>query len=138
MAFLTFDCTCNRQFLFALLKYRARYSGPRPLHHFATYVGNATDPAKYYYFYIYWADERHRFSTSIWRMLTPLGSYRHRGNDWFDEGSTFSQAVASNRHPANWDYGVAIKCCWGVILLRLIESQGENQFDVFLYEGKFH
>jgi hypothetical protein len=52
------------------------------------YVGTTTYPVKYYYFYISLADERHRFSTSIWRMLTLLGSYRYRGNTWFDEGST--------------------------------------------------
>jgi hypothetical protein len=34
-----------------------------------------------YYFYIFLPGERHRFSTVIWRMLTPPGSWRHRGND---------------------------------------------------------
>src|ERR1700687_2552569 len=45
------------------------------------HVRASVDPAKYYYFYISWSREQHRFSTSIWRMLVLLGSWRHRGND---------------------------------------------------------
>jgi hypothetical protein len=37
------------------------------------YVGNATNQ-KIYDFYIYYSNERHRFSTSIWRMVMLLGS----------------------------------------------------------------
>jgi hypothetical protein len=48
----------------------------------------------------------------------------------------FCRRRLTGANPANWDYSVGIKCCWGGILLRLLASHGEGLFDVFLYESK--
>jgi hypothetical protein len=52
---------------------------------------------KYYYFYISRTRERHRFYTSMWGMVVPLGSWRHRGNDRFEDGERLLRTAVSGR-----------------------------------------